>query len=168
MNRQGQWGPRRRKLSSTGGGRLGLTGPLSGAVLYASFCAPPNHARSPTTTSLHLPCQPLLPPLPALPSHPALPSQPALPSHPPRFLPLLSLPPPAAVATGHAQATHSGFGFISQENVFKVCDQPHPKLVMGIIAKCKAGDLDAAYAGMKVRVRVCAGAWVGGCMGVAV
>ncbi|KAG2434900.1 hypothetical protein HYH02_012099 [Chlamydomonas schloesseri] len=52
-------------------------------------------------------------------------------------------------ALNNMQATHSGFGFISQENVFKVCDQPHPKLVMGIIAKCKAGDLDAAYAGMK-------------------
>ncbi len=52
------------------------------------------------------------------------------------------------------QATHSGFGFISQENVFKVCDQPHPLLVARIMESCAKGDLDAAHAGMKVCVPV--------------
>jgi replication factor C subunit 2/4 len=32
-------------------------------------------------------------------------------------------------ALNNAQATMAGFGFISTENVFKVCDQPHPLLV---------------------------------------
>ena len=32
-------------------------------------------------------------------------------------------------ALNNAQATQAGFGLISQENVFKVCDQPHPLFV---------------------------------------
>lgn len=39
------------------------------------------------------------------------------------------------------QATHSGFGLVNQENVFKVCDQPHPLLVAKIIKHCLAGTL---------------------------
>ena len=34
-------------------------------------------------------------------------------------------------ALNNLQATHSSFCFISKENVFRVCDQPHPKLVSG-------------------------------------
>ena len=30
-------------------------------------------------------------------------------------------------ALNNAQATHSGFGFISSDNVFQVCDQPQPE-----------------------------------------
>lgn len=52
-------------------------------------------------------------------------------------------------ALNNMQATHSGFGFVSQENVFKVCDQPHPLLVSRIIESCSKMDLDAAYEGMK-------------------
>ena len=32
-------------------------------------------------------------------------------------------------ALNNAQATHSGFGFISSDNVFQVCDQPQPLFV---------------------------------------
>merc|ERR1711865_838229 len=32
-------------------------------------------------------------------------------------------------ALNSLQACHSGFGLINQENVFKVCDQPHPAVV---------------------------------------
>ena len=32
-------------------------------------------------------------------------------------------------ALNNMQATHSGFGYVNQENVFKVCDQPHPQVI---------------------------------------
>jgi replication factor C subunit 2/4 len=43
-------------------------------------------------------------------------------------------------ALNNAQATHAGFGLISQENVFKVCDQPHPLFVKECLQACIAGD----------------------------
>jgi len=44
-------------------------------------------------------------------------------------------------ALNNAQATNAGFGFISSENVFKVCDQPHPLLVRKLLHEC----VDAHY-----------------------
>lgn len=52
-------------------------------------------------------------------------------------------------ALNNLQATFSGFGFINQENVFRVCDQPHPLLVSNIIRHCLGGNIDEAYQGMK-------------------
>lgn len=49
------------------------------------------------------------------------------------------------------QSTFGGFGLINQENVFKVCDQPHPLLVGSIIANCLKLKIDDAYDGMRVR-----------------
>ena len=43
-------------------------------------------------------------------------------------------------ALNNLQATHSGFGYINQENVFKVCDQPHPTIVRKIINHCLKGE----------------------------
>ena len=43
------------------------------------------------------------------------------------------------------QATHSGFGLVDQDNVFKVCDQPHPLAIATCLRACASGDLDAAY-----------------------
>ena len=48
-------------------------------------------------------------------------------------------------ALNNLQATHSGFGFVNQENVFKVCDQPHPAVVADAIRHCLAGNVDDAY-----------------------
>ncbi|XP_028438484.1 replication factor C subunit 2 [Perca flavescens] len=48
-------------------------------------------------------------------------------------------------ALNNLQSTHSGFGFINSENVFKVCDEPHPLLVKGMLGHCVAGDIDEAY-----------------------
>lgn len=39
-------------------------------------------------------------------------------------------------ALNNLQATAAGFDKISKENVFKVCDQPHPDLMQGVIQKC--------------------------------
>lgn len=47
-------------------------------------------------------------------------------------------------AINNLQSTYSGFGFVSGENVFKVCDQPHPVVVQGIIRACIKSDIDAA------------------------
>jgi replication factor C subunit 2/4 len=47
-------------------------------------------------------------------------------------------------ALNNMQACHSGFGNISQENVFKVCDQPHPMVVKNMLASCVKGDFEAA------------------------
>lgn len=58
---------------------------------------------------------------------------------------LLAVLTPAVV-----QSTFGGYGLINQENVFKVCDQPHPLLVGTIIANCLKLKIDEAYDGMRV------------------
>ena len=47
-------------------------------------------------------------------------------------------------AINNLQSTHTGFGFVSAENVFKVCDQPHPITIQTIIRCCLKGDIDGA------------------------
>lgn len=47
-------------------------------------------------------------------------------------------------AINNLQSTHSGFGFVSGDNVFKVCDQPHPIIVQTIIRACLKSDIDGA------------------------
>lgn len=48
-------------------------------------------------------------------------------------------------ALNNLQSTNSGFGFINSENVFKVCDEPHPLLVKSMLGHCVDGDIDEAY-----------------------
>ncbi|KAH9982879.1 P-loop containing nucleoside triphosphate hydrolase protein, partial [Lactifluus volemus] len=45
-------------------------------------------------------------------------------------------------AINNLQSTWSGFGFVSGDNVFKVCDQPHPIVVQGMIRACSKGDIE--------------------------
>jgi len=52
-------------------------------------------------------------------------------------------------ALNNLQATNSGFGHINQANVFKVCDQPHPTIIRGIIDSCIKGDAPDACDKMK-------------------
>jgi replication factor C subunit 2/4 len=42
------------------------------------------------------------------------------------------------------QSTVSGFGFVSAESVFKVCDQPHPVVIQKLLSACEKGDLSDA------------------------
>jgi len=49
-------------------------------------------------------------------------------------------------ALNNLQATHSGFGYINAENVFHVCDQPHPLAVGDMLSKCLRGEIDDAHA----------------------
>ncbi|RNF24883.1 putative replication factor C, subunit 4 [Trypanosoma conorhini] len=53
-------------------------------------------------------------------------------------------------AVNALQATHSGYGMVNAENVFKVCDQPHPLLVETIMDGCvRKRDLAAAHKEMQ-------------------
>ena len=47
-------------------------------------------------------------------------------------------------AINNLQSTWSGFGYVSPEAVFKVCDQPHPVKVEAIILSCQKGQMDNA------------------------
>jgi len=47
-------------------------------------------------------------------------------------------------AVNNLQSTNSGFGFVNPENVYKVCDQPHPVAVEAIIKSCIEGKVDPA------------------------
>ncbi|KAF7303265.1 hypothetical protein MKEN_01290600 [Mycena kentingensis (nom. inval.)] len=47
-------------------------------------------------------------------------------------------------AINNLQSTFSGFGFVSSDNVFKVCDQPHPIIVQTTIRACVKGDIATA------------------------
>lgn len=48
-------------------------------------------------------------------------------------------------ALNNLQSTAQGFGDITMENVFKVCDEPHPKLLEEMIHHCAANDIHKAY-----------------------
>ncbi|XP_076835940.1 replication factor C subunit 2 [Brachyhypopomus gauderio] len=48
-------------------------------------------------------------------------------------------------ALNNLQSTNSGFGFINSENVFKVCDEPHPLLVKSMLDHCVSANIDEAY-----------------------
>lgn len=47
-------------------------------------------------------------------------------------------------AINNLQSTFAGFGFVSGDNVFKVCDQPHPVVVQDMIKACIKGDVEEA------------------------
>ena len=48
-------------------------------------------------------------------------------------------------ALNNLQSTHEGFGFVKSENVFKVCDEPHPILVKDMLDHCVKSDIEQSY-----------------------
>lgn len=49
-------------------------------------------------------------------------------------------------AMNSLQATSTGYGLVNADNVFKVCDQPHPVLVENILRAClQHKDLNEAH-----------------------
>lgn len=48
-------------------------------------------------------------------------------------------------ALNNLQATAQGFAHVSPDNVFKVCDEPHPMLVRGMLESCIRQDIHEAY-----------------------
>lgn len=55
-------------------------------------------------------------------------------------------------ALNNAQSTAAGFGFISQEHVFKVCDQPHPLVVQQMLELCASGHNAAAQVKLQAMI----------------
>jgi replication factor C subunit 2/4 len=47
-------------------------------------------------------------------------------------------------AINNLQSTVSGFGLVNSENVFRVCDQPHPVAVQSLLRECERGDVEEA------------------------
>ena len=47
-------------------------------------------------------------------------------------------------AVNNLQSTWTGMGYVSPDNVFKVCDQPHPLVVRNVLDQCYAGRVDNA------------------------
>jgi replication factor C subunit 2/4 len=52
-------------------------------------------------------------------------------------------------ALNNLQATSNGFGLVNQDNVFRVCDQPHPVLVGSVVKHCLDARIDDAYEGLR-------------------
>ncbi|KAK6947730.1 ATPase, AAA-type, core [Dillenia turbinata] len=52
-------------------------------------------------------------------------------------------------ALNNLQAIYSGFRFVNQENVFKVCNQPHPLHVKNMVKHVLEGKFDDACSGLK-------------------
>merc|ERR1712141_447167 len=48
-------------------------------------------------------------------------------------------------ALNNLQSTFEGFGFVKSENVFKVCDEPHPILVKDMLDHCVKMDIEESY-----------------------
>lgn len=48
-------------------------------------------------------------------------------------------------ALNNLQSTYQGFEHVSSENVFKVCDEPHPLLIKDMLQHCVVGNIDEAY-----------------------
>ncbi|PNF31300.1 Replication factor C subunit 2 [Cryptotermes secundus] len=48
-------------------------------------------------------------------------------------------------ALNNLQSTSNGFKHVSSENVFKVCDEPHPLLVKEMLQHCIDGNIEKAY-----------------------
>jgi len=48
-------------------------------------------------------------------------------------------------ALNNLQSTYAGFGFVNAENVFKVCDEPHPLLIKEMLGHCVESRIDEAY-----------------------
>ncbi|ORY95306.1 P-loop containing nucleoside triphosphate hydrolase protein [Syncephalastrum racemosum] len=51
-------------------------------------------------------------------------------------------------AINNLQSTYYGFKFVSDVNVYKVCDQPHPKLIQDILQKCAEANIVEADKGI--------------------
>ncbi|EGC37036.1 replication factor C subunit [Dictyostelium purpureum] len=52
-------------------------------------------------------------------------------------------------ALNNLQATFSGLGLVNAENVNRVCDQPHPKIIRAIIEQCSKSNVNVAYKHLK-------------------
>ncbi|RCH88169.1 replication factor C subunit 4 [Rhizopus stolonifer] len=47
-------------------------------------------------------------------------------------------------AVNNLQSTHYGFKHVNADNVFKICDQPHPVIIQHVLKCCSEGNVDEA------------------------
>jgi len=47
-------------------------------------------------------------------------------------------------AINNLQVIHMGLGIVNQENVYKICEQPHPLLLSNLLSTCNSGDINLA------------------------
>ncbi|KAJ1674479.1 replication factor C subunit 4 [Spiromyces aspiralis] len=47
-------------------------------------------------------------------------------------------------AINNLQSTWSGFGYINPENVYKICDQPHPAIISAMLECCQRAEVSKA------------------------
>ncbi|KAI8878565.1 P-loop containing nucleoside triphosphate hydrolase protein [Backusella circina FSU 941] len=52
-------------------------------------------------------------------------------------------------AVNNLQSCHYGFGQVNAENVWKICDQPHPYAIQKILSYCAKGDIAEAEKSMR-------------------
>lgn len=52
-------------------------------------------------------------------------------------------------AINNLQSTYYGFKYVNADNVFKICDQPHPIVVQHILQCCSKGQVDKAVETME-------------------
>lgn len=48
-------------------------------------------------------------------------------------------------AVNNLQSTYNGFGHVNSENVFKVCDEPHPLMIKKLLLFCIEGEIQESY-----------------------
>jgi replication factor C subunit 2/4 len=48
-------------------------------------------------------------------------------------------------AINNLQTTYKGHSLVNQENVFRICDQPHPLIVIRIVEECILGNIEEAF-----------------------
>lgn len=53
-------------------------------------------------------------------------------------------------ALNNLQATVAGFSKVTKDNVFKVCDQPHPEIIQAVLECCLKGQFEKATAEIDV------------------
>ena len=51
-------------------------------------------------------------------------------------------------ALNNLQSTFAGFGMVTGDNVFRVCDQPHPRRVEVMVRECIDGSVKSALDGI--------------------
>ena len=52
-------------------------------------------------------------------------------------------------ALNNLQSTHEGFVRVTPENVYKVCDEPHPDHIKRLLSHCKSSQFSSAYSILK-------------------
>lgn len=56
-------------------------------------------------------------------------------------------------AINNLQSTYHGYGFVNEENVYSICDIPHPKRIEEIVLSCYSKDFEKAISSLKILIK---------------